>query len=216
MLKPKSRKNMKGKFVTFEGCEGVGKSRQLKLLEEYLKSEGISCYLTREPGGTPVSEKIRGVILDGKNADMTDECEALLYAAARVQLLKQEIAPRLNAGELVVCDRYIDSSLAYQGYARGLGTEFIEKINDYAFKNFMPDCTIFLNLSPEAAFLRKGGADKSDRLESSGKEFHDKVYKGYLDLAEKYPERFAVIDASGEKLETHAKIVAALKAKGVL
>ena len=207
---------MKGKFITFEGCEGVGKSSQIRLLSQYLDREKVNYCITREPGGEPVAEKIRNIILDGENVSMTDECEALLYAAARVQLLKQEIAPRLNAGELVVCDRYIDSSLAYQGYARGLGTEFIEKINDYAFKNFMPDCTIFLNLSPEAAFLRKGGADKSDRLESSGKKFHDKVYKGYLALAEKYPERFAVIDASGEKLETHARIVAALKAKGVL
>ena len=207
---------MKGKFVSFEGCEGVGKSRQIKLLEEYMNKNQIKYYLTREPGGTTVSEQIRSVILDGKNVSMTDECEALLYAAARVQLLKENVKPRLDNGELVLCDRYIDSSFAYQGYARGLGVEFVEKINDYAIKNFMPDYTVFLKLPPEQAFLRKGGVDKSDRLELSGLEFHKKVYQGYLALAEKYPERFIVIDASGEKDQTHAKIVCALKEKGIL
>lgn len=207
---------MKGKFITFEGCEGVGKSRQIKLLEEYLSKNQIKYYLTREPGGNPVSEQIRNVILDGKNATMTDECEALLYAAARVQLLKEVIKPRLDNGELVFCDRYIDSSLAYQGYARGLGVEFVEKINDYALKNFTPDYTVFLNLPPEQAFKRKGGVDKTDRLELSGMEFHNRVYEGYLSLAKKYSDRFIVIDASGEKEETQQKIIDALKEKGVI
>jgi len=207
---------MKGKFVTFEGCEGVGKSRQIKFLEQYLTENNIKYYLTREPGGTEVSEQIRKVILDGKNVSMTDECEALLYAAARIQLLKQEIEPRLNRGELVLCDRYVDSSLAYQGYARGLGVEFIENINSYAIKNFTPDYTVFLNLPPEQAFKRKGGVDKTDRLELSGIEFHNKVYGGYLDLASKNPNRFIIIDASGEKEQTHQKIISALKEKGVI
>ena len=207
---------MKGKFITFEGCEGVGKSRQIKLLEEYLKENNIEYFLTREPGGNSVSEQIRNVILDGKNDAMTDECEALLYAAARVQLLKEVIKPKLDAGELVICDRFVDSSLAYQGYARGLGTEFIEEINGYAIKNFMPDYTVFLNLDPERAFKRKGGADGKDRLEQSGLAFHKKVYEGYLKLAEKYPERYIVIDASGEKAETHFKVISALKLKGII
>lgn len=207
---------MKGKFISLEGCEGVGKSRQIKLLEQYLIENGIKYFLTREPGGTPTSEKIREIILDGKNTQIVDECEALLYASARVQLLKEVVAPRLNNGELVICDRYIDSSFAYQGYARGLGVDFIEKINDYAIKNFMPDYTVFLNLSPEKAFLRKGGVDKNDRLELSGMEFHDKVYNGYLELAKKYKDRFIVIDASGTKEETHAKIINALKEVGVI
>ena len=203
-------------FITFEGCEGVGKSRQIRLLEEYLQKHGKKYYLTREPGGTPVSEQIRSVILDGKNVSMADECEALLYAAARVQLLKEIIKPRLDANELVLCDRYIDSSLAYQGYARGLGVDFVEKINDYAIKNFMPNYTIFLSLPPEQAFLRKGGVDKNDRVEQSGMEFHNKVYQGYLDLAKKYSSRFIVIDASGTKEQTHAKIIDALKLRGVI
>lgn len=207
---------MKGKFITFEGCEGVGKSHQIRRLENYLQENNIHYYLTREPGGTPVSEQIRNVILDGKNVSMTDECEALLYASARVQLLKEVVKPKLDNGELVLCDRYIDSSIAYQGYARGLGVDFVKKINDYAITNFMPDYTIFLNLPPEQAFLRKGGVDKTDRLELSGMDFHKKVYEGYLDIARKEPDRFIVIDASGDKFQTHAKIINALKEKGII
>ena len=207
---------MKGTFITFEGCEGVGKSRQIRFLEDYLKNHQIEYFLTREPGGTTVSEQIRNVILDGKNVSMTDECEALLYSAARVQLLKETIKPLLDQGKLVLCDRYIDSSFAYQGYARGLGVEFIEKINDYAIKNFMPDYTIFLCLEPEKAFKRKGGVDKNDRLELSGIDFHNKVFEGYVELSKKYSDRFIVIDASGEKEQTHQKIIDALKQKGVI
>lgn len=207
---------MKGTFITFEGCEGVGKSCQIRLLRSYLDEIGKKYYLTREPGGTRVSEQIRAVILDGKNDAMSDECEALLYAAARAQLIKEELQPRLARGELVFCDRYIDSSLAYQGYARGLSCEFIEKINDYAIKNFMPDYTVFLSLAPEDAFRRKGGADCEDRLEKTGLDFHNKVYNGYLELAKKYPERYIVIDASGTKMQTHEKIIKALTEKGVI
>ena len=207
---------MKGKFITFEGCEGVGKSRQLKMLSEYLTEKGANFFLTREPGGTEISEKIRSIILDGKNVSMTDECEALLYAASRAQVLEEVIKPKLDAGITVICDRYIDSSFAYQGYARGLGVDFIEKINDYAIRNFTPDCTVFLKLPPEQAFLRKGGADKTDRLELSGMDFHNKVYEGYLQLAEKYKDRFLVIEATGTKFETHDKVVAELKARGLI
>lgn len=207
---------MRGKFITFEGCEGVGKSRQLRMLREYFDKNGIKYFLTREPGGSSVSEQIRKIILDGKNTAMTDECEALLYAASRVQLLDEVIKPRLNNGELILCDRYVDSSLVYQGKARGLGYAFIEKINDYALKNFMPDYTVFLNLPPEQAFNRKGGVDKTDRLELSGMDFHNKVYEGYLELAEKYKDRFIVIDASGEKEQTHERIKNALKERGII
>lgn len=207
---------MKGKFITFEGCEGVGKSRQIVMLEEYLKKHNVHYYLTREPGGTDISEQIRNIILDGKNSAMTDECEALLYAAARVQLLKEVIKGKLDAGELVICDRFVDSSLAYQGKARGLGYDFVEKINDYAIKNFKPDYTIFLDLSPEAAFKRKGGADASDRVELSGMEFHNRVYEGYKELAAENPQRIIVIDPTGDRFQTHEKIISALKERGVL
>ncbi len=207
---------MKGKFITFEGCEGVGKSKQIALLEEYLRKKSIKYTLTREPGGTDISEQIRKIILDGKNQEMTDECEAMLYASARIQLIKTKIMPLLSKGELVFCDRYIDSPFAYQAEGRGLGEEFIKNINSYAIENCTPDYTVFLDLSPEKAFLRKGGVDKNDRVELSGREFHEKVYFGYKKQAQKNPERFIVIDASGTKEQTHAKIVKALIEKGVI
>ena len=208
-------KNYKGKFITLEGCEGVGKSRQLAFLKEYMTNNGIDFVVTREPGGGKISETIREIILDGNNKEMTNECEALLYAAARVQHLNDIVEPALKQGKLVLCDRYLDSSYAYQAYARGLGMEFVEKINSYAIENFTPDYTIFLDLSPEEAFKRKGGVDKNDRLELSGFEFHQKVYEGYLAVAKNNPERVIRIDPTGTKEETHAKIVCALKEKGI-
>ncbi len=206
----------KGKFVTFEGCEGVGKTKQIQLLKEYLDQNKIDYVLTREPGGAKISEDIRKIILDGKNSEMTDECEALLYAAARAQHLNDVVKPNLEKGRLVICDRYIDSSFAYQGTARGLSFDFIESINKYAIENFMPNLTIFLNLSPEDAFKRKGGVDKNDRVELSGMDFHNKVYEGYLTLAEKYKDRIKSIDCSGAKWETHSKIIGALKQNGIV
>lgn len=204
---------MKGKFITFEGCEGVGKSRQLKMLTEKLDSAGVPYVLTREPGGPRISEKIRQIILDKDNDAMTAECEALLYAAARVQHLKEIVTPALEAGKIVICDRYIDSSFAYQSVARGLGFEFVEKVNCFAF---MPDLTIFLDLPPEEAFKRKGGAEQDDRMELSGMDFHKKVYEGYLEVAARFPERIVRIDPSGTKEQTHAKIMETLRLKGIL
>ena len=128
----------RGKFITFEGCDGCGKSTQLRLLSEYLEKQGVAHIFTREPGGGKISESIRQILLDGKNAEMTDECEALLYAAARVQHLADRVEPALKEGKLVVCDRYVDSSFAYQAYARGLGVEFIEKINAFSHVNYFP------------------------------------------------------------------------------
>ena len=144
---------MKGKFITFEGCDGCGKSTQLKLFSEYLTEQGVAHIFTREPGGGKISEAIREILLNGKNAEMTDECEALLYAAARAQHLADRVSPALNEGKLVICDRYVDSSFAYQAYGRNLGTEFIGKINAFALENFLPDATVFIDLSPEEAFF---------------------------------------------------------------
>jgi len=126
--------NIRGAFITLEGGDGSGKSTQLKLLTEYLQSNGYDCVFTREPGGTAISEKIREIILDGNNAEEADETEALLYAAARAQLVKELIIPSIEQGKIVVCDRYIDSSVAYQGYARGLGKNFIDEINSFPLK----------------------------------------------------------------------------------
>lgn len=206
---------MRGKFITFEGCEGSGKSTQLRLLSEYLYKLGVDYILTREPGGSEIAEQIRNIILNGKNTAMCDECEALLYAAARVQHLKEKIAPALDKGKLVICDRYVDSSLAYQGYARGLGREYIENINSLALERFAPDLTVFLDISPAEAFKRKHGADPDDRMEQLGLEFHTRVYNGYKALMEIAP-RICAVDCLGSKYETQANIRALLKAKGVI
>lgn len=206
---------MRGKLISFEGCEGSGKSTKLKMLKALLDERGIDYLFTREPGGNPISERIRTVILDVQNGGMTAECEALLYAAARVQLLHDVIEPALSQGKLVVCDRYIDSSLAYQGEARGLGQAFVRKINAYAIENYLPDCTIFLDISPARAFERKHGADEHDRIEQAGAAFHKKVYQGYLKIAAAEPERFLRVDADGTKQETFERVLAALRSKGI-
>ena len=204
----------RGKFVTFEGCEGAGKSRQIQFVKELFAARGVDFILTREPGGPAISEKIRAFVLDVNNAEMTAECEALLYAAARAQHVKQLILPALESGKTVLCDRYIDSSLAYQGYARGLGMDYIRAINAAAAEA-LPDVTLFLDLPPAAAFARKGGADRGDRLDVSGMEFHEKVYAGYLEVCARFPERVVRIDCSGTKEETRAKIAAALQERGI-
>lgn len=207
---------MKGKFITFEGCEGCGKSTQVRLLKEYLTEKGVPFVLAREPGGTEISEKIREIILDKNNSAITDQTEVLLYAAARCQIIDEVILPALSEGKLVVLDRFIDSSFAYQGYARGLGYDFVAKVNDYALNSCMPDLTIFLNVDPEHAFSRKGGVDDKDRLETAGSEFHKKVYTGYLELVKKFPKRIIPFTADGTKFETNAKIIAFLKEKGFI
>lgn len=199
----------KGKFITFEGCDGCGKSTQLRLLSEYLEKNGIAHIFTREPGGGKISEAIREILLNGKNSEMTDECEALLYAAARVQHLHDRVQPALEQGKLVVCDRYVDSSFAYQAYARGLGVDFIGKINAYAIENYSPDVTIFIDLSPEEAFKRKHGADENDRLEQAGMAFHQKVYEGYKAIAEK-ENRVAVVNGRQTPEEVFADVLQVL------
>ena len=205
-----------GKFITFEGCDGCGKSTQLSLLIDYLTKTGVPHIFTREPGGGKISEAIRGILLSGKNMEMGDECEALLYAAARAQHIKDRVEPALNEGKLVVCDRYVDSSFAYQAYARGLGMEFVEKINAFALEKFLPDVTVFFDLSPKEAFARKKGADEDDRMELAGLAFHERVYEGYLTLAKKYPERFVVINARNSIEEIAKEVVSVLSEKGCL
>ena len=147
---------------------------------------------------------------------MTDECEALLYAASRVQHLSDRVEPALSQGKLVVCDRYVDSSLAYQAYARGLGVDFVGKINAYALTNYRPDVTIFIDLTPEAAFLRKHGADENDRLEQAGMAFHKKVYEGYKKLAANEPDRIVCIDGTQTPDEVFADVLKALQERGIL
>lgn len=205
----------RGYFVTLEGGEGSGKSTQLGLLEDYLSKGGYDVIFTREPGGTPISEEIRKILLGGENTEMCDETEALLFAAARVQHIKEKILPAVAAGKTVVCDRYVHSSLVYQGYARGLG-DFVEKVNSYALENCMPDVTIFLDITPERAFARKGGADKDDRLEQSGMDFHKRVYDGYVRVAEKFPEHFVRINADRPVEDVFEDILSTLENRGVI
>lgn len=206
----------KGKFITFEGCDGSGKSTQLNLLIEYLQKTGTPHIFTREPGGGKISEAIREILLNGKNAEMTDECEALLYAAARMQHLSDRVAPALAEGKLVVCDRYVDSSFAYQAYARGLGMEFVGQINALAMTKYRPDVTIFIELTPEEAFQRKHGADENDRLEQAGMAFHRRVYEGYMALAKEDPERIVCIDGRQTPQEIFACVLKALRDRGCL
>lgn len=207
---------MKGTFITFEGCEGAGKSTQIRLLSQYLAERGKECVVTREPGGSAISEAIRAVILDGKNTAMTDECEALLYAAARAQHLSDTVLPALEAGKTVLCDRYIFSSFAYQGYGRGLDMGFLRAVNSFALQGHMPDITLFLDIPPRSAFERKHGADQNDRIEQAGEAFHARVYQGYLRLAEEYPGQIVCVDCSGTKFETNEKIRALLAGRGLI
>lgn len=206
----------RGKFITFEGCDGCGKSTQLRLLSEYLTKNGIPHIFTREPGGGKISEAIREILLSGKNMEMTDACEALLYAAARVQHLSDRVEPALQEGKLVICDRYVDSSMAYQAYGRGLGTEFIGQINGYALKHYTPDVTVFIDLTPEAAFLRKHGADENDRLEQAGMAFHKRVYEGYKALANECLDRVVAIDGNQTPQEIFEEVIKTLKDRGCL
>lgn len=214
-MKINSLDKKRGYFVTLEGGEGSGKSTQLGLLEDYLSKGGYDVIFTREPGGTPISEEIRKILLGGENTEMCDETEALLFAAARVQHIKEKILPAVAAGKTVVCDRYVHSSLVYQGYARGLG-DFVEKVNSYALENCMPDVTIFLDITPERAFARKGGADKDDRLEQSGMDFHKRVYDGYVRVAEKFPDHFVRINADRPVEDVFEDILSTLENRGVI
>jgi len=183
-----------GLFITMEGPDGAGKSTQLEYIRNLLLSRGIDALFTREPGGTPISEKIRRIILDKKNAEMVPMTEALLYAAARAQHVEQVIRPTLMRGKTVVCDRYVDSSIAYQGYGRHLG-EGVSIINDYAIAGCIPDITFLLKISPSVAKGRIKSEDQ-DRLELEADAFHEDVYAGYLALEKKYPNRIVGIDAS--------------------
>ena len=183
-----------GYFISFEGGDGSVKSTQIQILREFLEERGYDVILTREPGGTPISEKIRSIILDKANSEMDDMTEALLYAAARAQLVSQIIRPALEEGKVVICDRFVDSSMAYQAYARGLG-DSVKTINAFAVGDCMPDLTILLKVNPQVGSSRIGNRER-DRIELASSDFHKKVYEGYLQLEKLYPERIVGIDAA--------------------
>lgn len=194
----------KGLFISIEGPDGSGKSTQISLLRKYFEERGIDVVLTREPGGTPISEKIREIILDKNNKEMDAMTEALLYASSRAQHVAEVIKPALEAGKIVICDRFIDSSIAYQGYGRGLG-DCVRVINEYAVRGCMPDVTFLLEMDPKIGKERIS-ADDQDRLEQEKLEFHKKVFDGYMEIEKKF-DRIIGIDAARSIEEISADII---------
>ena len=201
----------RGKFITFEGGDGVGKSTQARLACEWLSGSGYEVLVTREPGGTRIGESIRGLLLDPENTEMTDMAEMLLYAAARAQLAREVIEPALSKGWLVLCDRWVDSSIVYQGAVRGLG-EAVRKINIHAAGTlFLPDATILLDLDPAKALARTAGKNGEDRIEAMGAEYQEKVSAAYKKLAGLERDRIHLLDASGSPDEVHGRVRAVLE-----
>ena len=209
-LVPKlKRPPTKGLFIAFEGVEGAGKGTQIRLAKEWLESEGVDVLVTREPGGTEVGERLREVLLDHGTGHIEPRTEALLFAAARAQHVATVIRPALAEGKVVICDRYIDSSLAYQGWARGLGEQDVLTLNVWATQGLFPDLVVLLHLEPEAGLLRS--LEERDRIEMESSEFHAKVADAYLKIAEEHPERIVVIDANDTPEKVHAQVAEALK-----
>lgn len=187
----------RGIFITMEGPEGAGKTTITKMLGKALQQEGYQVLLTREPGGVPISEQIREVILNKDNTAMDSRTEALLYAAARRQHLVEVVMPELERGGIVLCDRFIDSSLAYQGHARGLDIEEVYNINKFAIGDMMPDATLFFDIDPEEGLRRiqSNGEREVNRLDLEALDFHKKVCEGYQFIINRWKERFIIVDA---------------------
>lgn len=188
---------MKGKFISFEGIEGTGKSTQAKLLQQSLLGLGYEVILTEEPGGTLISLRIREILLSVDHKKMKPLTELLLYNAARAQHIEEVILPALNRGAVVITDRFTDSTFAYQGYGRGIDPDLLESIDRIATDGLRPDMTMLLDLDVETGLRRNRRINKTDRLELEDVEFHERVRKGYHELAAKEPERIKVLDASG-------------------
>jgi dTMP kinase len=204
----------KGLFITFEGGEGSGKTSIITRLVPMLEKLGQDVLTSREPGGVKIAEDIRNIILNPENTQMCYETEALLFAASRMQHLREKVIPALESGKLVICDRYLDSSLVYQGYSRGLGFEKVMQVNAFALE-YMPEKTFFIDVKPSVGLERLKGREKSDRLDKEKLEFHDKIYQGYKELARLYPDRIVTIN--GERdieeivLDIYNQILSLLK-----
>ncbi len=195
---------MKGKFITFEGSEGCGKSTQSRLLVDYLKKKGFQVVYLREPGGTKISEKIRKILLDAKNDSLSPAAEMLLYMAARAQVVSAVIKPALQKGKVVVCDRFLDSTLAYQGYGSGLDTNLIKIIGKFVTQGIIPDLTIFLDLPVRKGLVHRKSVE--DRIESRSLKYHTRVRNGYLKLAHYQPKRIKIVKVAKDKCVTQDKI----------
>jgi dTMP kinase len=197
-----------GFFIAFEGVEGSGKGTQIRMAEEFLRSEGYDVLVTREPGGTEVGERVRKLLLDPGTGMLDARSEALLFAASRAQTVHSVIRPALADGKVVICDRYVDSSLAYQGWGRGLGEQDILTLNVWATQGLFPDLVILLHLEPEHGLLRS--TESPDRMELEGQDFHAKVADAYLKIAEEHPERFVVVEADKAPAEVFDDVKLAL------
>lgn len=186
----------RGLFITFEGGEGAGKSIQVEILASHLREEGYSIVVTREPGGTRIGEQIRTITHNPKNVDMEPTTEAYLMAASRAQHVREIIQPGLETGKVVISDRYVDSSIAYQGFGRKLGVDFIASLNSLAINSVMPDATFLLKVDVGIGVSRRKNSTKTDRLDLQRKAFYDAVAEGYDYLVKKEPKRFITIDAN--------------------
>ncbi len=198
----------KGIFITFEGADGVGKSTQVAFYADLLKSLGHDVLLLREPGGTNIGEKVREILLDVSNTEMTDESELLLYLTARSQIVSEVIVPALEKGKIVLCDRFFDSTLAYQGFGRGMDKKFISVANEFVCKNCKPDLTILFCISREERACRLNKRKSTDRIESEGEKFAERVADGFLEIAENNIERIFPVDTNGKHSETAKKVIA--------
>ncbi len=201
----------KGLFITVEGTDGSGKTTQIKLMEQFLNDTGIDVVLSREPGGTEISEMIRDLILDPRNSDISPLTEMMLYAAARAQHVSQVIRPALENGKYVICDRFVDSSYAYQGCGRGVDLKTVADVNRAAVDGVVPDITFFLDLDPRLAIERRIKSTGADRIEQEKMDFHMRVYEGYKKMSLLYPDRIKTIDASKSIEEISSQINLYLK-----
>ena len=205
---------MKGIFITFEGIDGCGKSTQCEMLKDYLKESGKDFIFVREPGGTVIGERIREILLDKKNTQMTARTELLLFEAARAQITDEVIKPALEEGKIVLCDRFFDSSSAYQGMARGMGMDFVAGLNMAATGGLKPDVTFFFDISAEEALERRGKrGEASDRIELAGLKFQEDVRRGYIELAKASEGRVITIDATKGIDEIFEVVKESLKGK---
>ncbi len=207
-------KKHKSFFITIEGGEGCGKTTQSKLLKKYLEEKGFKVVLTREPGGSVVAEKVRNILLN-PSFKVVPLCELMLYEASRAQHLEEIIKPNLKKGYVVICDRFTDSTLAYQGYARNLDKNIIKKLNDIASCAISPDITFYLDVEPKEGIKRaksvnKGKLTGGDRIEKESLKFHNKVRKGFFELAKKYPARIKKIETKNGIEETQKNIIEAI------
>ena len=205
----------KGHFITVEGIDGVGKSTQAALMEAVLDSAGYDVLRLREPGGVKISEKIRSILLDPANAEMGDVCELLLYEAARAQLVHQVIRPALAAGKTVICDRFYDSTTAYQAFADGLDRGMVSQANELAVDGCRPDLTLVFDLPVEDALRRRSGREAEDRLELKGLEFQERVAAGFRAVTADEPDRVKLIDAGGSIAEVFSGVAAELRSAGL-